>query len=201
MAVLLTAEEGKLAVKIARETIARHLRGEDEKEWDVPQKFMQKYGVFVTINTHPGGHLRGCIGYPEPVYPLINALISAAKSAATQDPRFMPMRAEELDNVVIEVTILTPPELLKVSDPEEYFEFIEIGKHGLIAERGPWRGLLLPQVPVEWGWDLEEFLCETCMKAGLDQYAWKDLSTKIYRFEGQIFGEKEPWGEVEEIKL
>jgi uncharacterized protein (TIGR00296 family) len=97
---------------------------------------------------------------------------------------------------VVEVTILTPPEEIKVADRKELPKVVEVGKDGLIAEFGPYRGLLLPQVPVEWGWNAEEFLSQTCMKAGMSPDMWLDRRTTLYRFEGQIFAEESPRGPV-----
>ncbi len=196
-----TLEDGKAAVRLARTVIEHHLTYKSLPKLDIPKTFQRKCGVFVTINTYPAHRLRGCIGYPEPLFDLTKALINAAKSAATQDPRFPPMHPDELDHVIIEVTLLTPPELIVVKEPEEYLSAVVIGRDGLIAEQTPFKGLLLPQVPVEWGWDVREFLAHTCMKAGLSPDAWRDPSTKMYRFSGRIFCEKEPNGEVIEKPL
>ncbi|KYC47394.1 MAG: hypothetical protein APG11_01164 [Candidatus Methanofastidiosum methylothiophilum] len=140
--------------------------------------------------------MRGCIGYPEPVLPLIDALLDASISSATRDPRFQKVRPDELKNLVIEVTVLTPPELIKVQDTEEYPSKIEVGKDGLIVELGFRKGLLLPQVPVEEKWDSEDFLCHTCIKAGLPLDCWMNKEAKIYKFQGQIFSETRPEGEI-----
>jgi len=131
--------------------------------------------------------------------PLIKALKDAALSAAFKDPRFQPITEEELSSITFEVTILTKPELIK-TNPLEYKNQIKIGRDGLIAERGFHRGLLLPQVPVEWNWNTEEFLSETCYKAGLPPDAWLDKKTKIYKFQGKIFCETSPKGEIIENK-
>jgi len=116
--------------------------------------------------------LRGCIGYPYPTNPLVEAVIDAAISAATRDPRFCPLEKKDVDKVVFEVSVLTPPEHVKTEKPEEYLKEIKVGEHGLIIEKGPYKGLLLPQVPVEWGWCEEEFLCQCCIKAGLPPDSW-----------------------------
>ena len=135
-----------------------------------------------------------------PVMSLEEAIIEGATSA-THDPRFPPLSKDELENIIIEVTILSPPEKIDVENPEEYLKKIQIGRDGLIVEQGFYKGLLLPQVPVEQGWDKEEFLSHTCMKAGLLPDAWFDKSTKISRFSGQVFTEVEPKGEIKEKKL
>ena len=119
----------------------------------------------------------------------------------TRDPRFLPLVEGELDKIIIEVTVLTKPELIEVNRPKEYLSAIEIGRDGLIVEQGFYKGLLLPQVPVEQGWGKEEFLSNTCMKAGLLTDAWFDDQTKIYKFSGQIFTEIEPKGKIEEKNL
>ncbi len=194
-------DEGKLLVKIARKAIEVYLaRREKYKPKNYPAKFNEERGVFVTLETYPGKELRGCIGYPEPIKPLIEALIDSAISAATRDPRFSPVTIEELDKLVVEVSVLTKPELLKCK-PNEYHKFIEIGRHGLIVERGLFRGLLLPQVAVEYNWNVEEFLANTCLKAGLMPDEWLDDTTNVYIFEAQIFSELKPNGEVIERKL
>lgn len=125
-----------------------------------------------------------------------NALIEAAIDAATRDPRFYPVSPREMDHIVVEVSLLTPPEQIIVSRPSELPEKIKVGEDGLIAERGWARGLLLPQVPVELHWDVIEFLRETCYKAGLPMEAWKDPQTKFYKFQAEAFGEEEPRGKI-----
>jgi uncharacterized protein (TIGR00296 family) len=153
--------------------------------------------VFTTLKTHPADDLRGCIGIPEPVMSLRDALIRSAMSAATEDPRFPNVTPGELEGITVEVTLMTPPEPIEASSPEQLLEMVQIGVHGLIAVRGGMRGLLLPQVPVEQGWDTEEFLRHTCWKAGLPPESWKDGVTRFQWFTGQVFSETSPRGEVE----
>ncbi|WP_423792524.1 TIGR00296 family protein [Methanocaldococcus indicus] len=198
---LLTLEEGTFAVKFARAVIESYLKGEDLVIEDYPEVFNEKRGCFCSLHTYPDRELRGCIGFPEPILPLIEALKEAAISAATRDPRFPPVTLDEMDGIVVEVSILTKPELIEVNHPKEYLEKIVIGRDGLIIEYGPYRGLLLPQVPVEYGWDVEEFLAHLCLKAGLPPDAWLLDGVKIYRFQAQIFEEVEPRGRVVEKKL
>ncbi|HJJ44923.1 MAG: TIGR00296 family protein [Methanocorpusculum sp.] len=155
-----------------------------------PEIFSEPRGVFVTLTEN--GDLRGCIGYPYPVLPLKAALKDAAYQAALSDPRFYPVRAEELPFLDVEVTILSLPEKLTV--PADLSpSVIEVGKHGLIAESHGMRGLLLPQVATEWGWDAAEFLDQTCIKAGLPADEWQKESCTISVFEGQIFRGVHPW--------
>ena len=198
----LTLEEGKFLVNLARQTVTEYLK--NGKILQVPEgvspKLMEKAGVFVTLNSHHNGKksLRGCIGLPYPTTPLTKAVIEAALSAATQDPRFPPVAHEELDNIVFEVSVLTPPEQVTVEKPTEYPTKIKVGHDGLIMERGYYKGLLLPQVPVEWNWNEEEFLSQTAMKAGLSPDAWLLKDTKIYRFQAIIFEEASPKGQIKQ---
>lgn len=199
---MLTDFEGRDAVKLARKTIESFLSEErlpepHELGFDLSPVFGEKRGVFVTLTE--SGLLRGCIGHPFPDSRLEDAIMDSAISAATRDPRFPPVREDELDEIVIEVTILTPPE--KINAPaEELPERIEIGKHGLIVKQGYCQGLLLPQVAPEYNMDSIEFLGHTCLKAGLSPDAWLK-GAEVSCFEGQIFKEKEPRGEVIEEKL
>ncbi len=192
-------KEGEFLVILSRTAVEKYL-SEGKRispPENTPSSLFEKRGVFVTIREYPSKALRGCIGYPEPVMPLVEATIEAAISAAVKDPRFYPMRYDELESVTFEVTVLTPPELLKVP-PEELPEAIEIGRDGLIVRCGWTAGLLLPQVPVEFGWNEEEFLSQVCMKAGLSPDCWLDRNCEFYRFQGQIFEESEPLGKVVE---
>ncbi len=196
----LNIEEGKILVKLAREAVEEYLktRKRIQAPKGLPEKLMQACGVFVTINIIDAGkkELRGCIGLPYPTTPLAEAVIESAISSATQDPRFYPLSTNELDNVVFEVSVLTPPQLVEAEKPNEYPSKIKVGVDGLIVERGLYKGLLLPQVPVEWDWDEEEFLCQCCIKAGLPPDCWLMKGTKIYKFQAIIFEEEKPRGEV-----
>jgi len=150
----------------------------------VSDKVKEDFGVFVTL--HKNGQLRGCIGYIEGIKPLYKAVMEMAESAAFRDPRFPAVRREEVDDLEIEISVLSP--VVKIEDVKQ----IEVGKHGIIIQRGPYqRGLLLPQVATEWGWNREEFLTQTCYKAGLPGDAWKDKETEISIFSAEIFNEKE----------
>ncbi len=201
----LTDQEGKFLIALARSTATTFLEtGKTPKPpQDTPKKLFENCGVFVTINIVHGDHkdLRGCIGYPYPTAPLVQAVIDNAINAATQDPRFEPMVKEELGHVVFEVSVLTPPELVKVGNPEEYLTQVKVGEHGLIMEKGFFRGLLLPQVPVEWGWCKEEFLCQCCLKAGLPPDSWLTKGAKVYRFSAIVFEEETPNGPVKRKSL
>ncbi|MEM3462405.1 MAG: TIGR00296 family protein [Candidatus Bathyarchaeia archaeon] len=197
-------EDGRFLVKLARRAIGELLR--TSKRISPPggldEKFLRKRGVFTTLTDHESGELRGCIGFPFPTNPLIEAVIDSAIEAATGDPRFPPVTLEELEGrIVLELSILTDPEPIRFKDPRECPSMIEIGEDGLIVERGWAKGLLLPQVAVEWGWDPEEFLSNCCIKAGLPPDAWLMGGTKIYKFRATIFSEKSPNGEVFEKRL
>lgn len=201
----LSLEEGKFLVELARKAVEERLK--NRKSMMVPEnvaeKLLQRCGVFVTINSLKRGEkrLRGCIGYPYPTTPLAQAVIESAISSATQDPRFHPLSAGELDDVVFEVSVLTPPQMIKGEKPSEYPAKIKVGEDGLIIERGMFKGLLLPQVPVEWKWNEKEFLCQCCIKAGLPPDCWLMASAKIYKFQAIIFEEKKPKGETERKAL
>jgi len=187
-------------VNLARNAITEYLskRRAIDPPPDAPKHLLENSGVFVTLNSvRPRRELRGCIGYPLPTEPLVKATISAAIEAATGDPRFEPVELSEFKNdVAVEVSVLTVPEELVAKEPAERPKEIEIGRHGLIVGRGPYRGLLLPQVAPEWQWNAEEFLCQCCLKAGLPPDAWLDRETKVEKFHAVVFEEDQPNGEV-----
>lgn len=197
---MLSLNEGIKAVQFARNVIESYVKNKKISSSDFGKAFNEKLGVFVTIHTFPEHDLRGCIGIPFPIMSLKEAIIDSAQSA-TRDPRFPPLKENELGSIIIEVTILTKPELIKVKQPKEYLNQIEIGRDGLIVEQSFYKGLLLPQVPVEQGWDKEEFLSHTCLKAGLLPDAWFDKDIKISKFSGQIFTENKPMEAIEEKRL
>jgi uncharacterized protein (TIGR00296 family) len=128
-------------------------------------------------------------------------VIEAAESSAFRDPRFPPVQAGEMKGLTIEISVLTPPERLEVGNPLDYPNHVQVGRDGLIIGKGWRRGLLLPQVPVEWGWDSKEFLSQCCVKAGLPQDEWRKPDTEIYRFQAILFKEEEPQGKVIRHKI
>ncbi len=205
MSFQLSLEEGIFLVRLARTTAEEYLKTKKQMRIpeNIPQKLLQPCGVFVTINSIENGEkkLRGCIGYPYPTTPLTQAIIESSISSATQDPRFHPISSSELENVVFEISVLTPPQIIKVEKPSEYPSKIKVGEDGLIVEKGMFKGLLLPQVPVEWKWDKEEYLCQCCIKAGLPPDCWLLKGTKIYKFQAIIFEEEKPRGEVKRKAL
>jgi hypothetical protein len=173
----------KEALEAARKTLEKHLRNQPAINFKFnDSRFEEKRGVFVTLKKN--GELRGCIGFIQGVEPLKNALPKMAVSAATKDPRFKPVTYEELDQIKIEISVLS--ELVKVNDISE----IEIGRDGLLLQLGGNSGLLLPQVPVEWNWDLKEYLKNLCYKAGLPAGSYQHPQALLQRFSAQVFGEE-----------
>ena len=196
----LTLEEGRFLVKLARRAVENYLKNGKilTLPANVSPKLKERCGVFVTINkaSQEKKELRGCIGFPYPTTLLVQAVIESSISSATQDPRFPPLSLDELNHVVFEVSVLTPPQPVDVQNPKEYCSKIKVGRDGLIVERSFCKGLLLPQVPVEWKWDEETFLCQCCIKAGLPPDSWLLDETKVYTFQAIIFEEKSPNGNV-----
>ena len=192
----LSDSDGTILVKTARRVVTEFLSNGNRMklESDLEEKFSFNSGVFVTLN-NPNG-LRGCIGFPMPDKKLSHAIIEGAIAAATEDPRFPSVKINELNDIVFEVTVLTPPVEIDVSDPMEYLEKIKVGRDGLIIRHSFSSGLLLPQVPIEYGWNVEEFLQHTCEKAGLARDTWKNENVKIEKFEGIIFKEETPNGVI-----
>ncbi|NPV03087.1 MAG: AmmeMemoRadiSam system protein A [Brevinematales bacterium] len=180
----LTGEQQQTLLKAVRVAIERELKVPSPAP--VPAMdddvFSGKFGLFVTLTIQ--GNLRGCIGYVEGVKPIREAVGDMAIQAAFHDPRFYPLSLKEYSGLDIEISILYPVE--EVSDLEE----IQVGRDGLIMEKGYRRGLLLPQVATEYGWDRTRFLNETCRKAGLEPFAWEN-GAKVYKFEAEIFNEEE----------
>jgi hypothetical protein len=183
---LLKTEEGEMALKLARGAIEYSVAKKPKPALALPPIFRDKRGIFVTLTK--AGELRGCIGFPYPVMPLEDAIEDAAIAAATGDPRFPPVRKEELASLHVEVTILTIP-IPVVGEPIQRPEKVEVGRHGLIVRGRGTSGLLLPQVAMEYGWDSSTFLDHTCVKAGLAKQCWISANVEVLTFEGQIFTE------------
>jgi len=177
----LRKEDKAYLLSLARQAVWRALQDLPEPK---PQRRLglRPYGVFVTLKKH--GHLRGCIGTFRQ-REVEEMVIESALLSAFQDPRFPPLQREEFPDLTVEISLLTP--LVSVHDLQE----IQVGRHGLVMERGFHRGLLLPQVPVEQGWDRDTFLKYTCLKAGLPPDCFKDPETRIYRFEALVFSDEE----------
>ena len=179
---MITPENGILLLKMARSAIESHLH---HRPAALPKEenpaLWEKRGAFVSLKK--GEELRGCIGRVEPTEPLIKTVSHVAVEAAFNDPRFTPLKEEELQKVSLEVSVLSP--LTKVRGLEE----IQVGRDGLLVHRGFATGLLLPQVAIENRWSKEEFLTYTCFKAGLPGGAWKEEGTDLYTFVAEVFSE------------
>ncbi|MDD5148841.1 MAG: TIGR00296 family protein [Candidatus ainarchaeum sp.] len=198
---LLSLEDGKELVKLARKSIEYYsATGAFWREKAGNDKFLKERGVFVTINEFPSKELRGCIGFPYGVKPLWEATIEVAIEAGFHDPRFLPLKAEELEKILIEVSVLTAPEEI-FGEKKDCLKKIKIGQDGLIVQRGYRSGLLLPIVPVNYAWNSETLLEQTCIKAGLPKATWRSAEVHVFKFCSQIFTEKQPNGKIEEINL
>lgn len=195
----ISVEEGVFLIKLARKAVKEYLRNGSviEPPNDTPSKLFKKGMCFVTILKliPTGSELRGCIGYLQPIEPLIKNVINAAIAAATQDPRFYPMSLNELPNTIFEVSVLSKSVDIPYKGRDRVKGF-EIGRDGLVIEYRIYKGLLLPEVPVEYCWDNETFLSETCVKAGLPPDCWLNPKVRVMRFYAKTFREKSPDGDV-----
>jgi AmmeMemoRadiSam system protein A len=178
----LTTKEKNTLLEIAKNAIEAKINNKKMPEPKMDSENLKsKSGAFVTLKKR--GHLRGCIGYIKAYKPLGETVQEMAVAAAFHDPRFPSLKQEEVKDLTFEISVLSP--LQQIKDINE----IEVGKHGLYIVRGHNSGLLLPQVAVEYKWDREMFLQETCHKAGLPAQAWKDKETEIYIFSADYFGD------------
>lgn len=193
-------DDGVFLVNLARMTVDEIVKTKQKTKVpeNTPEHLRAKSGVFVTLNSILGGRtsLRGCIGRPYPSLPLVEATIDSAVDSAINDPRFPVVTPRELDSILVDLSVLTPPQKIEYSNPEELLDIVKVGRDGLIAIRGMFRGLLLPQVPVDWKWDTKQFLEHTCNKAGLPADLWKDPETEFMSFQAEIFGEETPRGKI-----
>lgn len=179
----LSAADKETLLSLARESIESAFEDKDPPYPHMPTKALnEKLGAFVTLNRD--NRLRGCIGTFHADEPLYRIVARMARQAAFSDPRFPPVEKAEMGAIDIEISVLTP--MKRIEDPET----VEVGRDGLYMTRGIRSGVLLPQVPVEYGWDRLRFLQQTCLKAGLDPDAWKDKDTEIFTFQAEIFGEE-----------
>jgi uncharacterized protein len=188
--------EGAELVRLARRAVETYLR--DSTLVSPEKDDVLRAGVFVTLNyltRNKEEHLRGCIGFPLPEKRLLQSVVEAAIAAATEDPRFPPVDLPELDSMIFEVSVLTPPEEIKVK-PADYKNEIKIGRDGLVLRWRYGSGLLLPQVPVELKWDVDQYLANICYKAGAPADAWLDPASKLYKFQAIVFKEASPRGSV-----
>lgn len=185
--------EGQELVRLARKAVAHYLEKQDVLK---AERTGSSSGVFVTLNylARNEEHLRGCIGFVQTQTPLHQSVVEAAVAAATQDPRFPPVDLQELPNIIFEVSVLTEPEETSEKDG------IRIGRDGLILRWKYGSGLLLPQVPVELGWDVDEYLENLCHKAGAPLDALRDPSSRLFRFQAEVFKEHSPAGVVARLE-
>jgi uncharacterized protein len=191
--------EGEQLVKIAREAVELYVRMAVVAPVDTRKIFSDKMGVFVTINRlneQGEEHLRGCIGFPLPEKGLYQSVVEAAIGAATIDPRFSPLAESDLSRIIFELSLLTPPQLIQVAHPTEYYDHIKIGRDGLMLSWKNGSALLLPQIAKRLGWDVDEFLLNLCYKGGTTPDAWVLPGTKLYKFQAQVYAESEPRGKV-----
>ena len=176
----LTEAEREYLLRQVKDSIKARLAGEQLPS-DIPESeiLKEKRGGFVTLKKN--GNLRGCIGYIEAYKPLYQTIREMAQAAAFDDPRFPEVAINEWPDLEVEISVLTP--LREIDDPE----IIEVGRHGLLIRHDGYSGLLLPQVPVEYGWDREEFLAHTCEKAGLAPDCWRRSGCRLFIFSAEIF--------------
>jgi uncharacterized protein len=199
---------GERAVRLARSVLEVVLGPDPPKDpaqpyrdTPLPPAFDEKRGVFTTLRQWPSDLLRGCIGYTLPVFPLRVGIPRTAASAALEDPRFLPVSPSELRHLTVEVSLLTVPEPLSAARPRDRPVGVRVGHDGLIVRWRRAEGLLLPQVAVEQQWTPEEFLSETCGKAGLPFDAWLRPDTEVFRFGSDVFGEERPEGPIHRVPL
>ncbi len=197
---MISDADGISAVKAARLVVEAETEDKLIQPY-LPEVFSaSKQGVFVTLNEYPSGILRGCIGYPIPPFDLARTLVLSARGAC-HDPRFPPLKSSQAGRCTVEVSILTEPMKIEYETVEELMSQIEIGKDGISVKYVRNSGLMnsaifLPQVPVEQGWNLKEYLNYLCLKAGLQEDAWKSCALEFEKFQAEVFGEKEPRGEI-----
>jgi hypothetical protein len=197
---LISEKDGAELVTLARKAVETYLQ---ESVVIRPELDADSAGVFVTLYSltrNKEEYLRGCIGFPLPEKKLLRSVVETAIAASTEDPRFPPVDIQELDNIIFEVSVLTPPVEITLK-PADYEEEIKIGRDGLILRWRYGSGVLLPQVPVELKWDIEEYLANICHKAGAPADAWLDPASKLYRFQAIVFKEVEPKGKVKRLEL
>jgi hypothetical protein len=179
---MLTDDQRQALLRVARESISVRIGGLPAASSYTVERLPDASGVFVTLKRN--GQLRGCLGTLRCAAGLADEVAKCARESATEDPRFPPVSMVEVPELALEISVLGPLEPIDPMAPDT----ILVGKHGLVIEQGQNRGLLLPQVAVEWGWDVETFLAQTCRKAGLPTDAWK-RGARVYRFDAEVFGE------------
>jgi AmmeMemoRadiSam system protein A len=174
-------EEREILLRLAHRAIDSSFDGSKLDLHPPTPHLAEMRGAFTTLHLH--GKLRGCIGYVIPTHSLYRTVAETAQAAAFEDPRFRPVTAEEAPELKLEISVLSPLQPIRPED-------VQVGVHGLVVSHGGRRGLLLPQVPVEWGWDRETFLAQTCLKAGLPPDAWLQ-GAELQAFTAEVFSEAE----------
>ena len=200
---MISNKEGEQLVKLARKAVLKYLGEPVDIDIESLERLSQKTGVFVTLTSVRSREeqLRGCIGFPLSEKKLYQSVIEAAIAAATQDPRFTPVEKPELASIIFEVSVLTPPEEIRAQNPNEFPNYIKLGRDGLILRWKYGTGLLLPQVPIELKWDIYEYLANICFKAGAPPDVWLMPESKLYRFQAIIYKESVPNGAVIKVEL
>ena len=196
-------KQGQELVKAARNSIELFLMNphfEKRLVQDSIAHFSERHGVFVTLEHYPTKELRGCIGFPSAVAPLNESIIDAAIAAAFEDPRFVPVSKKELEDLTVEISILSKLEPVN-GDISFRLSAIKVGRDGLVVEYGTHSGLLLPIVAVDQHWNAKEFLEQACEKAGIRTNYWQQPNVNVYRFQTQVFREDAPLGKVSEVVL
>ena len=196
-------DEGKALVTAARMSIEQYIKNPTFDHSQIKggiRNFNRNDGIFVTLEKYPSKELRGCIGFPWDGALINDTLVEATIAAAFQDPRFDPVSKKELDKLTIEISILSQPVIID-GNASKRKASVKVGRDGLIVEYGVYSGLLLPIVPVERGWDVNRFMEETCMKAGLPETYWRQQNVRLWKFESQIFREEAPGAKVIEVNL
>ncbi|MFL6474646.1 MAG: TIGR00296 family protein [Nitrososphaera sp.] len=197
---MISLVEGAKLVRLARTAVEKYLH--ESIVINPERESSEKTGIFVTLNyltSSKKEYLRGCIGFPLPEKVLYQGVIDAAIAAATEDPRFPPLDVQELDNIIFEVSILSPPQEIRAENPADYRKEIAIGRDGLLLR---WRfgsGLLLPQVPLELNWNTDEYLANICYKASAPPDVWLDPQSKLFKFQAEVFKEVNPNGEIVKV--
>lgn len=195
---LYTLEEGRFLVRLARRAIEEYSSSGNSigPPLDTPDRLRLNRGAFVTLRGYPDGDLRGCIGRPYPVQPLVKAVIDSAVDAAVNDPRFPPLPASSVGTITVEVSVLTEPREVVYGKPLELRDKVKVGRDGVMVTWTMGSGLLLPQVPVEEGWNVDEYLSYACMKAGAQPDCWLTSKPKISTFQAVVFEEEKPRGGI-----
>ena len=197
---MISLVEGAKLVRLARTAVEKYLH--ESIVINPEEESSEKAGIFVTLNyltSSKKEYLRGCIGFPLPEKVLYQGVIEAAIAAATEDPRFPPLDVQDLDNIIFEVSILSPPQEIRAQNPADYRKEIAIGRDGLLLR---WRfgsGLLLPQVPLELNWNTDEYLANICYKASAPPDVWLDPQSKLFKFQAEVFKEVDPNGEIVKV--